>query len=240
MSFTFRKIFNFSQRGATGIIFPNICMCCGLEVTQKEKQICSFCLNERFEDANPLNVQSSSHALLPEGVLAQHALWKFDKGGALQDLLHHLKYERLTQIGVQLGEQLAGRVKKHPGLCSLLDQKEAVLVPVPLHYLKFMRRGFNQAYMIARGVQKVFDYAICDIKAVIRKKNTRSQTGFNLKKRTENMKNAFKVKQKQLFEGKLVLIVDDVFTTGATSFELSNVLLKADVAGVVILTVAQA
>lgn len=240
MSSSLGKILNFLARGIAGIIFPNVCMCCGKEVTEKEKQICSFCLSERFEDANPENDLSSSNILLPEGVLIQHALWKYDKGGILQDLMHQLKYERLTLIGKQLGEEVGSRAKRHPGIAALLAREETVLVPVPLHYLKFMRRGFNQAYMIARGVQKILDTPICDIKAVVRKKNTRSQTGFSLARRTENIRNAFKVKKKSVFENKLAIIVDDVFTTGATSFELSRVLLEAGSSGVLILTVAQA
>lgn len=240
MRFPVRTILDDIRSGIKAIVFPNVCICCGLEVTQRERQICSFCLSGRFEDANPQNRLNSSHTLLPEGVVAQLALWRFDKGGVLQDLLHHLKYERLAGIGIQLGTQLGQRIGKHPGLAELLDRNEAVLVPVPLHFLKYIRRGFNQAYLVALGIREVWGLPVCGIKSVVRRKNTRSQTGFDLQKRTENMRDAFRVRDQKVFDGKLVLIVDDVFTTGSTSFELSKVLLAAGAKGVVILTVAQA
>lgn len=242
MEKTVSKISNFVKRGLAGIIFPNVCVCCGMEVTEREKQICTFCLLERFEDANPDNYKKSAAELLPEGVLIQHALWQFDKGGTLQDLMHQLKYDHLTQIGIQLGKQLASRAQKHPGIVSLLEQHEGqcILVPVPLHYLKFMRRGFNQAFKIAQGLEEILNISICDIKDVVRQKNTSSQTGFDLEKRNENMKDAFKVNNEEIFDNKLAIVVDDVFTTGATSFEFSGELLEAGASGVMILTIAQA
>lgn len=228
------------RRGLSDIVFPRVCVCCGIEHTSRQRQLCSFCLQERFEDANPDNAASSSDTLLPEGVKAQHALWKFDKGGKLQDLLHLLKYEGLTDIGTDLGRKLGERLRQHPLLATTLDRPETILVPVPLHYLKYRYRGFNQAWKIARGLQQVWPLPICGIKSVVRTKNTRTQTGFSLDKRLQNMNEAFEVKQGPLFTGKTVVIVDDVFTTGATTFELARTLLKGGAASAVILTVAQA
>ncbi|MDR8391765.1 ComF family protein [Aliifodinibius sp. S!AR15-10] len=236
------NLFKTFGRGLGNVLFPRVCICCGMEVTEQQKQICTFCLMERFQDANPGNSMQSAVEFLPEGVLGQHALWQFDKGGKLQDLIHQLKYDRLTQVGIQLGARLGSRIQKHPQLLSLIEEyrENCVMVPVPLHYWKFMRRGFNQAFKVAQGVEQRLDIPICGIKDVIRQKNTRSQTGFDLEERNENMKDAFKVKKQDQFREKLVIIVDDVFTTGATTFELSGELLEAGAAGVIILTVAQA
>lgn len=228
-------------RGISEVIFPNVCACCGLENTDDQRQLCSFCLQERFEDANPDNASVSSDIILPEGVVAQHALWQFDKGGDLQDLLHLLKYEQLTGIGVDLGRELGIRIKKHSFFRQKLTLSSAVLLPVPLHYLKFRYRGFNQAFEIALGFQKIWnDLSICDIKNVVRSKNTRTQTGLSLKKRRQNLKNAFTVKKSAAIEDKLVVIIDDVFTTGATTFELADTVLGSGAKEIVVLTVAQA
>ena len=228
------------KRGFSGILFPDVCVCCGLEITEYQKQICSFCLSDRFEDANPGNRNFSSTTLPPEGVVMQHALWNYDRGGTLQHLLHQLKYQRLAGIGRQLGSRLAVRAKAHPGWQVLAGQFDPVLVPVPLHYLKFMRRGFNQAYSIALGIRDRLDLPICEAGDLSRVKNTRSQTGFTIEKRSENMKGAFKVINPGAFQGKLSIIIDDVFTTGATTFELSGTLFDTGTLGVVIWTVAQA
>jgi ComF family protein len=236
-----KKMFQNITRGLSEVVFPNICACCGLENTEYQRQLCSFCLQERFEDANPDNVPVSSDIILPEGVVAQHALWQFDKGGNLQDLLHLLKYEQLTGIGVDLGREMGVRIKKHPFLRQKLCFSTAVLLPVPLHYLKFRYRGFNQAFKIAQGFQQIWkDLSICDIKSVVRVKNTRTQTGLSLKRRRQNLRNAFKVIDPAAVEDKLVVIIDDVFTTGATTFELAHTVLDSGAKEIVVLTVAQA
>lgn len=228
------------RKGLSGIAFPNVCLCCGRETVKEEKYLCSFCLTERFEDANLENKQSSSDVILPDNVILQHALWQFDTDGDLQTLLHSLKYDRLTSIGRQLGRALAKRAAKHHSVHTVLEKSEPLLIPVPLHYRKFRKRGFNQAFTIARGIEEVLKLSICKIDTVRRKKYTKSQTGFTLEKRIKNMKDAFQVSHPEHIEGKMLIIVDDVFTTGSTSFELARTLKEAGARSIMIWTVAQA
>jgi len=229
------------SKGIASIVFPRVCVCCGRENPRHERQLCSFCLEGRFQDANPENERASSDTLLPEGIAFQHALWQFDKGGDLQHLLHQLKYQRLTTIGVDLGRKLGDRVQGHPPLCEVLERSNAITVPVPLHYLKYRYRGFNQAFKIARGFEQVWNQIpICKIDDVIRTRNTKTQTGFSLEKRLANIDGAFKVRNQELFHGKTAVIIDDVFTTGATTFELADTLQQSGAEMVVVLTVAQA
>lgn len=226
--------------GIATIIFPNICVCCGIETTERQRRLCAFCLEERFEYAPPGRSMSSAGTILPDSVFCQVALWKFDKGGTLQKLLHELKYNRLTHIGSTLGRKLGHYVLQHEEIAEFLAFHEAILLPVPLHYLKFRKRGFNQAFFIAAGLQKVLDIPICEAGDVVRRKNTRTQTGFSLERRISNMEGAFHVNNPECFKGKAVLIVDDVFTTGSTAFELHRTLRDAGAGAGMILTVAQA
>lgn len=227
--------------GISSVAFPRVCICCGTETTEAERQVCSFCKQDRFEMANPDYKSSSSGVILPESVNQQHALWQFDKGGLLQDLMHYLKYERLTGIGYELGATLGESMKRHPRIVDLIkNTSEVLLIPVPLHYLKFRKRGFNQAYFIAKGIQEVLNLSICDIRSVVRRKNTRSQTGYSIQKRISNMKDAFHIRDRQAVTGKVLIIVDDVFTTGSTSFELAGNLKEAGCREIIIATVAQA
>lgn len=227
-------------KGLAEVAFPNVCICCGLETAEEDRQLCSFCKEKRFVDANPENSNCSSDVFLPESVVVQHALWEFDKGGLLQHLMHHLKYERMLSIGRELGRLIAYRALRHPTIKSLIEEREGILVPVPLHYLKFRKRGFNQSFVLARGITEVYNLPICSINAVIRTRNTKTQTGFAIEKRLSNIKNAFRVKKKNEFADKLVIIVDDVFTTGATTFELARTLKRAGSGDILILTAAQA
>ncbi|MDZ7682264.1 MAG: ComF family protein [Fodinibius sp.] len=229
------------SEGLSQVVFPNVCACCGRENTHQQRQLCSFCLHDRFEDANPDNDRVSSDSLLPNGIVAQQALWQFDKGGDLQHLLHQLKYYRLTTIGMDLDGRLGQRIRQTPRLARLFDEQDAVILPVPLHYKKYRYRGFNQAFKLAQGFKQEWkNMNICDVDDVVRTKNTASQTGFSLEKRLENMDSALSVQNGKAIRDKLVVIVDDVFTTGATTFELSQSVLEAGAGPVVILTIAQA
>lgn len=241
MKTTIPQFYSVLKRGIMQIAFPDVCVCCGLETTEMERQICSFCLDERFEDANPENRRTTGDTLLPEGVLFQHALWRFDKGGDLQNLLHQLKYERLTTVGIDLGYKLGLRIRHHPVINDILSSGAPVFLPVPLHYLKFRSRGFNQAFKITRGIQKAWpDIPVLAAGSVVRSKNTRTQTGFSLEKRLKNLEGAFRVKEPGEIQDRTVIIVDDVFTTGSTTFELVRTLKSAGCTEAGILTIAQA
>lgn len=230
------------KKGFIQILFPQVCVCCGNEVTSQERWLCPFCLEKRFIDANPHNKMASGEFILPKGVLLQQALWRFDKGGHLQDLLHDLKYSRLTGVGYELGAAMGRRLDCHRGFNELMEtyQDHVLLVPVPLHAWKMRKRGYNQAQEIARGMQEIHDIPVIEQGTVERIKNTKSQTGFSMAERVENIRGAFHVALNDRITDKLVLIVDDVFTTGATSFELSRELMANGAIAAGILTIAQA
>ncbi len=225
------------SEGLGELLFPSICFVCGGYLHQSSKHLCYSCISSRFEVANPYQKQISSDTMLPEGIILQHALWEFDKGGYLQDLLHALKYHRLSGLGHDMGRALANNVIDNPYFENV---DNSILVPVPLHPKKRRKRGYNQARSIAEGVKEVVQLDICDPETIVRIKNTRTQTGFSLAKRRENIGDAFKVKEPASIKGKSCIIVDDVFTTGATAFELSGTLLKAGASKTMIITVAQA
>ena len=223
--------------GLQEVVFPNVCLVCGLKLSEKENFVCRSCLKERFENANVDGLAISGDSMLPEGIALQHALWKFDKGGYLQDLLHQLKYHRLAGVGVDLGKQLGKSLKNNP---HFVFEKDPILIPVPLHAGKKRKRGYNQAYYIAKGLKIATSIPIIKQKAVVRVKNTRTQTGFTLEKRRKNIEGAFRVDMPERVHARTCIIVDDVFTTGATSFELARVLLEAGAYKIMITSVAQA
>ena len=225
------------KQGFTEVIFPHVCLICGNKLSKSEQFICPVCVRDRFELANLEGKQVSSDTFLPEGIALQHALWNFDKGGFLQDLLHSLKYHRLTGLGIDLGIALGINAKKNPFFKS---NEDSLLIPVPLHFKKKRIRGYNQARFIAKGVQIATKINLCSSLDVIRIKNTRTQTGYSLNMRRENIKGAFEVINEIQIREKECIIVDDVFTTGATAFELADTLINSGASKVLIITVAQA
>ena len=189
--------------GVSQVIFTNTCLVCSNKLSISEKFICPNCLTNRFEIANAEGKRVSSDTLLPEGIQLQHALWNFDKGGYLQDLLHALKYQRLTGIGLDLGVALGKSIIKNPHFDV---QENMILIPVPLHPKKYRTRGYNQALLIAEGVRKSIKIPICEETDILRVKNTKTQTGFTLEKRRENIDNAFKVDHEPILKDKICII----------------------------------
>jgi ComF family protein len=148
-------------------------------------------------------------------------MWQFHKKQLVQELLHQIKYGGQPRLAVELGEILASRLVKSVEIPDLV-----VLVPVPLHPKRLKKRGYNQAERIAAGVAKVTGWPVLPDKALIRTKNTRTQTGFSLDMRQKNIAQAFELRY-QGSQYELAIVIDDVFTTGATVFELCRHLTPA-------------
>lgn len=225
------------KEGVLEVIFPHVCIVCGILLPKNDEFICFHCISTKFESANSEGKMVASDTFLPEGVDVQHSLWNFDKGGFLQDVLHSLKYHRLTGVGIDLGKALGNSFKKHPCYTQL---KNPVLIPVPLHPKKKRKRGYNQAKLIAQGVHSCTNIPICSEDDVLRIKNTKTQTGFSIEKRRENIEKAFVIQNAAAIDNKYCIIVDDVFTTGATTFELADCLINKGAYKILIITVAQA
>ncbi len=233
-------IFTRIKEGVLEVLFPRVCTVCGLKLSVTEHFVCTQCLDNKFEEAFIPGKRSTSEVMLPEGIYLQHALWNFDKGGYLQELLHQLKYHRLTGVGVDMGRQLGKSLLKNSFFIEAIKDQKVRLLPVPLHPKKKRMRGYNQAFHITKGIAEVTNLHILKKEVVQRTKNTSTQTGFSLEKRRKNISGAFKVVRPQALDAVTCIIVDDVFTTGATTFELASKLKEAGCSKIIIATVAQA
>jgi ComF family protein len=219
------------------IIFPPTCACCGSSTNSDENSICSLCRGKRFESA-----VSAGKTILPKFVSVVHPMWFFDKGGYLQDLLHELKYHFMRGVGIELGI-LLGKDFLHHQSRQKLDQIETLkplIIPVPLHFKKRRKRGYNQARALAEGVKRSTGWDIINKGLIERTRKTKTQTGLTLEERSANLKGAFQVMNPNLIKNRSCLIIDDVFTTGATTFELAKILYEVNHTPSVILTVARA
>jgi len=180
--------------------------------------------------------------ILPEFILHRFSVWAFDKGGLLQGLLHGLKYHHLKDVGLEMGAHLGEKYLNSSKLMGELqiEEKEPLLVPVPLHKKKKRKRGYNQARVLANGISERTGWPVAAEKTVIRVKNTKTQTGLTSSERQDNLDGAFRCLYPVDFGKHIPVLVDDVFTTGATTFELAGVLNATSENKAVILTVASA
>lgn len=150
--------------------------------------------------------------------------------GPARKLIHELKYHN----GFHLLPDIVKLVKGIPDYISHLE--DAILVPVPLHRSKLKKRGFNQSLLLAQYLAKEASGSKV-IELLKRVKSTKSQTYLGRSERTKNVKNAFALSSKTVINGNLrYIIIDDVFTTGATLNACAAVLKKNGARNIHVLT----
>ena len=124
-----------------------------------------------------------------------------------------------------------------PFMAEVWKGEADIIVPVPLSKERLKSRGYNQALLLARELSGFSEVPVCE--ALVRVKKTVPQKNMTQKERQANLKNAFKVTEKKSVSDKRVLLVDDVYTTGATAAECERVLLNAGAVSVQVLTAAR-
>ena len=167
--------------------------------------------------------------------------------GAFEDSLratiHLLKYDRVLPAANFLGQRLGVAMSKLslPGVTAV-PSDDWLVVPVPLHSSKLRQRGFNQAELIARAalLNAEWRHLQLETKALLRYRETVSQAGLTRHQRRQNIRGAFRLRKPALVKDRNILLVDDVFTTGATVSECARVLLRAGGSSVLVATVARA
>lgn len=141
--------------------------------------------------------------------------------GLIRECIHGLKYNSHTYLGYTLAEIMLDFALKNIQL-----QCVDLIMPVPLHWKKYRDRGFNQSLILSRTLSKRTGIPLVN-KGLVRVKSIPSQVKLSRKDRIHNLKGAFKVKEKECFADKNILLVDDVFTTGATMNECAKTLIES-------------
>ncbi len=157
----------------------------------------------------------------------------------LRELIHLLKYGGVRPAANVLGRMLAEAIET---LTAEFPADSVAMVPVPLHRVRLRQRGFNQAELIARAALKtsaVRDRMHLCAGILERTRETTSQIGLTSHQRRANLRGAFRVAQPEMVKGREVLVMDDVYTTGATVSECARVLRRAGASRVWVATVAR-
>ncbi len=137
-----------------------------------------------------------------------HAVCIYPYRGPIREAIHQLKYSNQPYCALFLGRTLASTWREHAS-----GVPDAV-VPIPLHWLKQVRRGYNQAELLAGAMARSLGIPVRRV--LTRSKRTRQQARLSLEQRRQNVQNCFKVKRRAKLQGAHIVVVDDVFTTGAT------------------------
>lgn len=195
------------------LVFVKQCACCGDELLEGEH---TMCLNCRFD--MPLTGyynRKNNHVveLLSGRIDFQEAsaLMFFKHKTGYQTMIHRMKYSGRDDIAFALGETYGALLYK-----SELYAGVDCVMAVPLHWSKFLKRGYNQSAEFARGVAK--SMGVEYVEGVL-KRTRRTATQAKLtdkQKRAKNVEGAFAIRHKEKIEGRGVLLLDDVITTGST------------------------
>jgi ComF family protein len=154
-------------------------------------------------------------------------------GGPLRSAILQLKFHGRRRVA----ERLAEAIVREAGARRVLTPG-AVLVPVPLHPRRLRERGFNQSRLLAEALGRRLDLVVAG-GALVRRKDTASQTGLSAAARRSNVAGAFAVRRRALVDERVVVVIDDVVTTGATARACAAALREGGAAEVRFLTAAR-
>ncbi len=195
-----------------GLFLPRRCAGCNTALLRNEVAICLGCEQDlpltRFHDDAENAVEQLFKGRLR--LEAGSALLKFTRDGLVQHMLHRLKYNSDLAVGLELGRRMA-----RGAMSSARFAHVDTVIAVPLHPSKLRQRGFNQAQVLVDGMREVWPLKDPG-RELLRVVSTRTQTRKGRLERWANMAQAFQLANTEALQGKHVLLVDDVVTTGAT------------------------
>lgn len=209
-----------------------VCAACWKQVKAIQAPYCSRC-----GYAFPSKIMDPQRALCGG---CRRNLHRFDAARAwgpfqepLKEIVHQFKYRSHPSLARPLAERLAAVYSEHGEQISA-----SVIIPVPLHRTRERERGFNQAFELARHLARVTAIPVAR-HWLLRTRPTKVQAGLSRRERRLNLRGAFALSKEAEIEGKRLLLLDDVFTTGATLNECARILKEQGAQRVSVLTVAR-
>lgn len=209
-------------------------MACDVHLGDNETHLCVICRNELpiTDFHNDLNnaVEKRLYGRV-KFERATSLLW-FNKKGIVQHLLHNLKYKGHQEVGVYLGKWFGAE------LSQLEPYKTVdVVVPVPLHKSKLRKRGYNQVHKFAEELGKALSIPV-DTTTLVKTKATSTQVFKDRLKRILTHDADFSISGDMSLQGKHILLVDDIITTGATIEACANQLMRIKGVRISVVTMA--
>ncbi|MBQ8672938.1 MAG: ComF family protein [Bacteroides sp.] len=194
------------------LFFPPHCAACGAVLVPGEQGLCVKCHLELPRTDYQKEKDNPTEKLFWGKIRLERASSHFyyRKSDSFRSVVHQLKYDNRPDLGLFLGNLMAAELAES-GFFDGID----LLMPVPLHPRKKLKRGYNQSEQLARGVAQVTGLPV-NTTAVVRRRYTDSQTRKQLHERWQNMEGSFSLIRPDEVAHKHVLLIDDVLTTGAT------------------------
>lgn len=212
-------------KAVADLILPRVCVVCGRKLLLKESYICLYCQSDipftRFSllkhnpmaDRFNLLIQKQledKHNHVHENYAYALALFFYD----MESDYRHIPYQIKYHGNIPAGKYFGGLLGQEIASAQWMSDVDAV-IPVPLHWRRKWSRGYNQAEVIARGVSEIIQVPVrTDV--LMRRRFTRTQTKMDVPQKAENVNGAFEATCHDGETFRHILLIDDVFTTGAT------------------------
>lgn len=231
------------------LIYPTFCAICGAFVPEsRDASVCRDCWDDVCPIQDPvcdicgLPLPPSVRALTPAprcgdclfdtySFTAARAAVQYER--TLREIIHLFKFNRRRNLAGPLSDLLYHTYEKERGLFAV-----DFVTAVPLHTERLRERGFNQSALLAGRLAHRAGLRFLP-EALARRRATASQSGLNKKARSQNVRRAFTAPKPHAVKDRSVLLIDDVFTTGATLSECARTLKEAGARSVYVLTVAR-
>ena len=214
-------------------IYPPFCILCNNSLSADEETFCQKCwqnqqrIKESFLPASKMPYIPGPKIYLDGSVAC------FEYSEVTQEFIHTFKYRKLDRFSFAFGAELATVLKefyKYPQIDAI--------VPVPLHKQRLKERGFNQSQLLAQAIADNTKIDLLD-NVLFRSRYTKPQAKMNRQERIKNVQGAFELAGNSVLTDKIIVLVDDVLTTGSTMNECARVLKQGGAKAVFCLTLSR-
>ncbi|MBS1927834.1 MAG: ComF family protein [Chitinophagaceae bacterium] len=204
------------------LFFPHYCLGCGSDLVGPCDPLCLQCTSSLphtgFANLEMNPVEQAFEGRVPFRFAFSE--FYFSKGQIIQTLIHQLKYNGNKALGQYLGALMGASLLLSPRISP-----PDILIPLPMFAEKEFKRGYNQATLLCMGISGKTGIPVNNI-SITRNRATETQTKKHRTERWVNVEGSFSVQANSLIEGKHILLVDDVITTGATLEACAQTLLQ--------------
>ena len=194
------------------LFYPEICLCCKNHLTANELDICISCRNDlpltNFCSEPNNFAEKTFFGRIP--IEQATSLFYFTKNGKVQQLIHQLKYNNQQQVGLIIGHWLGKSIRKSARFNSV-----DCIIPVPLHFKKQQKRGYNQLTKFGKSLSLELNIPFYE-NILVKNSGTKTQSKKSRIDRWLNVEEVFLVQPNANLANKHILLIDDIITTGAT------------------------
>jgi len=247
----YQNMIEYIKEGMLNFVFPLDCKICEKPIREsKGYSICEDCFKTIELIEYPYCIKCGKPLLLTDFFKENREIlcleckrkkysFEFSRSmgiynKVLKKCIHLFKYYGEKKLAIPLGKLMVDYLLKNVEFIKKIE----LIIPVPLHNNDLKKRGFNQSVLLGKVIGDYFSVPVRE-RVLIKKKLTPFQVNLSKKERERNILGAFSLEKPEEIEGKNILILDDVFTTGSTVEECAKELMKARVNNIFVLTLAR-